>query len=326
MDIEKFTDRAKGFLQAAQAIAIREYHQRVTPEHLLKALLDDEQGAATGLIKAAGGDPARAKQAVEAEIARQPKVSGGGAGQPQFTPDIVRVLDAAQQQATRAGDEFVAQDRLLVALAASETPAGRALRGAGADAQRLEAAVADLRKGRTVDSQNAEEKFDALKKYARDITDAARNGKLDPVIGRDEEIRRCIQVLARRTKNNPVLIGEPGAGKAEGAMDASNLLKPALARGELHCIGATTLDEYRKHIEKDAALARRFQPVFVSEPTVEDTVSILRGLKEKYEQHHGVRITDSALVAAATLSNRYITDRFLPDKAIDLVDEAASRL
>ncbi len=402
MDIEKFTDRARGFLQAAQTIAIREYHQRITPEHLLKALLDDTEGAATGLIRAAGGDPARAKQAIDAEIAKQPKVSGGGAGQPQFTPDIVRVLDAAQQQATKLGDEFVAQDRLLVALAASDTPAGRALRSAGADPQRLEKAVADLRKGRTVTSQNAEESFDALKKYARDITEAARTGKLDPVIGRDEEIRRTIQVLARRTKNNPVLIGEPGvgktaiveglalrivkgdvpealkdkrvmaldlgamvagakyrgefeerlkgvlkeieeaagdiilfidelhtlvgAGKAEGAMDASNLLKPALARGELHCIGATTLDEYRKHVEKDAALARRFQPVFVGEPSVEDTISILRGIKDKYETHHGVRITDSALVAAATLSNRYITDRFLPDKAIDLVDEAASRL
>ncbi|RAI59148.1 ATP-dependent chaperone ClpB [Roseicella frigidaeris] len=402
MDIEKFTDRAKGFLQAAQTIAIRDYHQRVTPEHLLKALLDDEQGAAAGLIKAAGGDPARAKQAVDAEVGRQPKVTGGGAGQPQFTPDIVRVLDAAQSQAQKAGDSFVAQDRLLVALAASDGPAGRILKQAGADAQRLEAAVADLRKGRKVDSQNAEEQFDALKKYARDITEAAREGKLDPVIGRDEEIRRAIQVLARRTKNNPVLIGEPGvgktaiveglalriikgdvpealkdkrvmaldlgamvagakyrgefeerlkgvlqeveqaagdiilfidemhtlvgAGKADGAMDASNLLKPALARGELHCIGATTLDEYRKHVEKDAALARRFQPVFVGEPPVEDTISILRGIKDKYETHHGVRITDSALVAAATLSNRYITDRFLPDKAIDLVDEAASRL
>ena len=402
MDIEKFTDRAKGFLQAAQTIAIRDYHQRVTPEHLLKALLDDEQGAAAGLIKAAGGDPARAKQAVDAEVGRQPKVTGAGAGQPQFTPDIVRVLDAAQSQAQKAGDSFVAQDRLLVALAASDGPAGRILKQAGADAQRLEAAVADLRKGRKVDSQNAEEQFDALKKYARDITEAAREGKLDPVIGRDEEIRRAIQVLARRTKNNPVLIGEPGvgktaiveglalriikgdvpealkdkrvmaldlgamvagakyrgefeerlkgvlqeveqaagdiilfidemhtlvgAGKADGAMDASNLLKPALARGELHCIGATTLDEYRKHVEKDAALARRFQPVFVGEPSVEDTISILRGIKDKYETHHGVRITDSALVAAATLSNRYITDRFLPDKAIDLVDEAASRL
>jgi ATP-dependent Clp protease ATP-binding subunit ClpB len=402
MDIEKFTERARGFLQAAQTIAIREYHQRITPEHLLKALLDDEQGAAAGLIRAAGGDPGRAKQAVDAEIARQPKVSGGGAGQPAFTPDIVRVLDAAQQAAQKAGDAFVAQDRLLVALAAAEGPSGRILRNAGATPQNLEKAVAELRKGRTVDSQNAEESFDALKKYARDITAAAREGKLDPVIGRDEEIRRAIQVLARRTKNNPVLIGEPGvgktaiveglalrivkgdvpeaikdkkvmaldlgamvagakyrgefeerlkavlkevteaagdiilfidemhtlvgAGKADGAMDASNLLKPALARGELHCIGATTLDEYRKHVEKDAALARRFQPVFVGEPSVEDTISILRGIKDKYETHHGVRITDSALVAAATLSNRYITDRFLPDKAIDLVDEAASRL
>ncbi|MBU8540435.1 ATP-dependent chaperone ClpB [Falsiroseomonas tokyonensis] len=402
MDIEKFTDRARGFLQAAQTIAIREFHQRVTPEHLLKALLDDEQGAAAGLIRAAGGDPNLAKQSVDAEIARQPKVQGAGAGQPQFTPDIVRVLDAAQQAATKAGDSFVAQDRLLVALAASEGQAGRALRAANADAAKLEAAIATLRKGRTVDSQNAEDQFDALKKYARDLTALAQEGKLDPVIGRDEEIRRTIQVLARRTKNNPVLIGEPGvgktaiveglalrivrgdvpealknkkvmaldlgsmvagakyrgefeerlkgvlkeveeaagdivlfidemhtlvgAGKADGAMDASNLIKPALARGELHCVGATTLDEYRKHVEKDAALARRFQPVMVGEPSVADTVSILRGIKEKYELHHGVRITDGALVAAATLSNRYITDRFLPDKAIDLMDEASSRL
>ncbi len=402
MDIEKFTERARGFLQAAQTIAIREFHQQITPQHLLKALLDDEEGAAAGLIRAAGGDPKAALNAVQTELARQPKVQGSGAGQPQITPDLVRLLDAAQQAAIKAGDEYVAQDRLLVAIAASDTPAARALRQAGAPPQALEKAVNDIRKGRKVDSPNAESSFDALKKYARDMTALARDGKLDPVIGRDEEIRRTIQVLARRTKNNPVLIGEPGvgktaiveglalrivngdvpealkgkqllsldlgamvagskyrgefeerlkavlkeietaegqvilfidelhnlvgAGRAEGSMDASNLIKPELARGTLHCIGATTLDEYRKHIEKDAALARRFQPVFVGEPSVEDTVSILRGIKEKYELHHGVRITDGALVAAATLSNRYITDRFLPDKAIDLVDEAASRL
>jgi ATP-dependent Clp protease ATP-binding subunit ClpB len=402
MDIEKFTERSRGFLQAASTIAIREFHQRIAPEHLLKALLDDEEGAASGLIRAAGGDPRPAVAAVEAEIARMPKVQGSGAGQPQITPDLVRVLDAAQQAATKAGDDFVAQDRLLVALAASGTPAGRALAQSGANAQALEKAVNDIRKGRKVTSQNAEASFEALKKYASDVTARAREGKLDPVIGRDEEIRRTIQVLARRTKNNPVLIGEPGvgktaiveglalrivngdvpealkgkrllaldlgamvagakyrgefeerlkavlkeiesaegeivlfidemhtlvgAGKADGAMDASNLLKPELARGALHCIGATTLDEYRKHVEKDAALARRFQPVFVGEPSVADTISILRGIKEKYETHHGVRITDGALVAAATLSNRYITDRFLPDKAIDLIDEASSRL
>ena len=402
MDIEKFTERSRGFLQAAQTIAIREFHQRITPDHLLKALLDDPEGAASGLIRAAGGDPAVAQRAVEVEIARQPKVQGGGAGQPQITPDLVRVLDAAQTAAQKADDDYVAQDRLLVALAASDGPAARALRDAGAPAQALDRAVTDMRKGRKVTSQAAESTFDALKKYARDVTELARNGKLDPVIGRDEEIRRTIQVLARRTKNNPVLIGEPGvgktaiveglatriingdvpealknkkllaldlgamvagakyrgefeerlkavlqeieaaagevvlfidemhtlvgAGKADGAMDASNLIKPELARGALHCIGATTLDEYRKHVEKDAALARRFQPVFVGEPSVEDTISILRGIKEKYELHHGVRITDGALVAAATLSNRYIADRFLPDKAIDLMDEAASRL
>ncbi len=402
MDLEKFTERSRGFLQAAQTIAVREYHQRLTPEHLLKALLDDEEGAAAGLIRAAGGDPQPARLAVEAELGRQPKVQGSGSGHPQATPELLRLLDAAQQEARKAGDGFVAQDRLLLALAATDQPAGRALLQAGVSRQSLEQAVTSIRKGRKVDSQNAETSFDALNKYARDVTEVARSGKLDPVIGRDEEIRRTIQVIARRTKNNPVLIGEPGvgktaiveglalrivngdvpealkgkrllaldlgalvagakfrgefeerlkavlkeidtaageiilfidemhtlvgAGRADGAMDASNLLKPELARGTLHCIGATTLDEYRRYIEKDQALARRFQPVFVGEPTVADTISILRGIKEKYELHHGIRITDGALVAAATLSNRYITDRYLPDKAIDLMDEAASRL
>ncbi len=404
MNLEKLTDRAKGFLQAAQTIAIRMNHQRIGADHLLKALLDDEQGMAAGLIARAGGDAARALAAVDASLAKLPAVTGGGAsGAPGLDNDAVRAIDAAEGLATKAGDSFVTVERLLLALAAAKTtPAGRALADAGVTAEGLNRAINDLRQGRTADTAGAEDRYDALKKFARDLTEAAESGKLDPVIGRDEEIRRTVQILARRTKNNPVLIGEPGvgktaiaeglalritngdvpdtlkgrrlmsldmgaliagakyrgefeerlkgvldevkagegdvilfidemhtligAGKGEGAMDAGNLLKPALARGELHCIGATTLDEYRKHVEKDAALQRRFQPVFVGEPTVEDTVSILRGLKEKYELHHGVRITDGALVAAATLSNRYITDRFLPDKAIDLMDEAASRI
>ncbi len=404
MNLDKFTDRAKGFLQSAQTVAIRMNHQRIAPEHLLKALLEDEQGMASGLIGAAGGDARRAVTETDAALARIPAVSGSGAQQtPGIDNDLVRVLDQAEQIAQKAGDSFVTVERLLVALAlATTTAAGKALAAAGVRAEALNAAINQLRGGRTADTASAEDRYDALKKFARDLTQAARDGKLDPVIGRDEEIRRTIQVLARRTKNNPVLIGEPGvgktaiveglalriangdvpeglrdktlmsldmgsliagakyrgefeerlkgvidevkgaegdiilfidemhtligAGKSEGAMDAGNLLKPALARGELHCVGATTLDEYRKHVEKDPALQRRFQPVFVGEPTVEDTISILRGLKEKYELHHGVRITDGALVSAATLSNRYITDRFLPDKAIDLMDEAASRI
>lgn len=403
MNFEKYTERARGFVQSAQSLALREGHQQFAPLHLLKVLLDDSEGLAAGLIDRAGGNSRQALTAVEAALDKLPKVSGGGAGQLYLAPETARLFDQAEKIADKAGDSYVTVERLLLALALDkDSEAGRILARSGVSPQNLNAAIEALRKGRTADSPSAEQGYDALKKYARDLTQAARDGKIDPVIGRDEEIRRTVQVLSRRTKNNPVLIGEPGvgktaiveglaqrivngdvpdslkdkkllaldmgaliagakyrgefeerlkavlqevtssdggivlfidemhtlvgAGKADGAMDASNLLKPALARGELHCIGATTLDEYRKHVEKDAALARRFQPVFVSEPSAEDTVSILRGLKDKYEQHHGVRIADSALVAAATLSNRYITDRFLPDKAIDLVDEAAARL
>ncbi len=403
MDQEKYTDRVRGFLQSAQMLALRSGHQRFVPEHILKVLLDDEEGLAANLISSAGGDSRLALRETEAALAKLPKVEGAGAGQVYLAPETARVFEQAEKLAKKANDSFVTAERLLQALAmVSGSEAATILKRAGVTLTALNDAVNKLRKGRTADNANAEGAYDALKKYARDLTQSARDGKLDPVIGRDEEIRRTMQVLSRRTKNNPVLIGEPGvgktaiaeglalrivnddvpeslkgkrlmaldlgamvagakyrgefeerlkavlseiaaaegeiivfidemhtligAGKADGAMDASNMLKPALARGELHCIGATTLDEYRKHVEKDAALARRFQPVFIAEPTVEDTISILRGLKEKYELHHGVRIADAAIVASATLSHRYITDRFLPDKAIDLMDEAASRI
>ena len=403
MEFEKYTERSRGFIQSAQTLASRSNHQQLTPLHILKVLLDDKEGLASNLIEASGGDARKAHLAVEAELKKIPEVQGSGAGQLYLSQETGKVLEQAEKIAEKAGDSFVTAERLLLALVLSTgTAAGKALAEAGVTAQNLNKAIEDVRKGRTADSATAEDSYDALKKYARDLTAAAAEGKIDPVIGRDEEIRRTIQVLSRRTKNNPVLIGEPGVGKtaiveglaqriingdvpenlkdkklmvldlgalvagakfrgefeerlkavlnevtaaagevvlfidemhtlvgagaSEGSMDASNLIKPALARGELHCVGATTLNEYRKYVEKDAALARRFQPVFVAEPTVEDTISILRGIKEKYELHHGVRIADAALVSAATLSNRYISDRFLPDKAIDLVDEAASRL
>src|SRR5258705_8993539 len=400
MQIEKYSDRLKTLVQSAQSLAMRHGHQQITPVHVLKALLDDEDRLAENLIEATGASAALVKQAVDREFSKLPKVDGSGAGQVYLAPDTARLFDQAEQLSEKAGDKFVTVEYMLLALALASGPAAETLKQAGVTAQNLNKAISDVRKGRSADTASAEQSYEALKKYTRDFTEEARQNKLDPVIGRDDEIRRTIQVLSRRTKNNPVLIGEPGvgktaiveglaqrivkgdvpetlknrrllaldlgallagakyrgefeerlkavlqelaragdvvllldelhtlvgAGKAEGAMDASNMLKPALARGELHCIGATTLDEYRKNIEKDAALARRFQPVFVGEPSVEETISILRGLKEKYEVHHGVRITDAAIVAAATLSNRYITDRFLPDKAIDLIDEAASR-
>ena len=400
MNLEKFTERSRGFIQAAQSIAQREDHARLGAEHLLKALLDDKEGLVSNLIVRAGGIPALVVENLDTSLSKIAKVTGDA--QVYLDSTTGKVLTEAEKLAKKSSDSFVPVERILMALSMVKSKAKDALDAGAVKAQRLNEVINDIRQGRTADSASAEDSYEALKKYAQDLTDRAREGKIDPIIGRDEEIRRAMQVLSRRTKNNPVLIGEPGvgktaiaeglalriingdvpeslrnkrllaldmgaliagakyrgefeerlkavlneviaaageillfidemhtlvgAGKGDGAMDAANLIKPALARGELHCIGATTLDEYRKYVEKDAALARRFQPVQVEEPSVTDTVSILRGIKEKYELHHGVRITDAALVAAATLSNRYITDRFLPDKAIDLMDEAASRL
>uniref|UniRef100_UPI00262AC32A Clp protease N-terminal domain-containing protein n=1 Tax=Aliiroseovarius sp. TaxID=1872442 RepID=UPI00262AC32A len=401
MNLDKFTERSRGFIQAAQTIAMRESHQRLAPEHLLKALMDDPEGMAANLIRKAGGEPSRVIEAVDGVIAKTPKVSGD-ASQLYMDNATSLVVDEAQKLAGKAGDSFVPVERLLTALAVVKSKARDALHAGAVDARKLNAAINEVRKGRTADSASAEDTYEALAKYARDLTEAAEQGKIDPIIGRDEEIRRAMQVLSRRTKNNPVLIGEPGvgktaiaeglalrivngdvpeslrnkklmaldmgaliagakyrgefaerlkgvlteiteaageillfidemhtlvgAGKSDGAMDAANLIKPALARGELPCVGATTLDEYRKYVEGDAALARRFMAVYVDEPTVEDTISILRGLKGRYEAHHGVRVSDAAIVSAASLSNRYITDRFLPAQARDLMDGAASRL
>ena len=400
MNLEKFTERSRGFIQAAQTIAERENHARLGSEHLLKALLDDPEGLVSSLITRSGGTLIRITDVLESSLSKIAKVTG--ASQIHLDSSLNKVFLEAERLAHKAGDSFVPVERILLALCTVKSKAKEALESGAVTAQNLTEKINDIRQGRTADSPSAENSYEALDKYAQDLTERAREGKIDPIIGRDEEIRRAMQVLSRRTKNNPVLIGEPGvgktaiaegmalriingdvpeslrnkrllaldmgaliagakyrgefeerlkavlnemtaamgqiilfidemhtlvgAGKSDGAMDAANLIKPALARGELHCIGATTLTEYRKYVEKDAALARRFQPIVVEEPTVNDTISILRGIKEKYELHHGVRIADAALVASAKLSHRYITDRFLPDKAIDLIDEAASRL